>query len=103
MSQLESWDPKPGTEFGGPFDAIPTSVPGIHVSELLPHTARQMHHLALLRGLHTRDEAHSTGVPLIQHAPKSKVQTSLFGLAGALSGKSNGQPPPEEKKKRRWF
>ena len=36
MSQLESWDPKPNTQFGGPFRAIPTSVPGIHVSELLP-------------------------------------------------------------------
>ncbi|MEE3219492.1 MAG: DUF1501 domain-containing protein, partial [Planctomycetota bacterium] len=27
ISQLESWDPKPNTEFGGPFRAIPTSVP----------------------------------------------------------------------------
>ena len=25
---------------------IPTSVPGIHIQELLPHTAKQMHHLA---------------------------------------------------------
>ena len=30
VSQLESWDPKPGTATGGPFQAIPTSVPGIH-------------------------------------------------------------------------
>ena len=35
LSQLESWDPKPGTPTGGPFRAIPTSVPGIHISELL--------------------------------------------------------------------
>jgi hypothetical protein len=48
LSQLESWDPKPGTRTGGPFRAIPTSVPGIHVSELLPMTAKQMHHLCLL-------------------------------------------------------
>ncbi len=48
MSQLESWAPKPCTEFGGPFRAIPTSVPGIHISELLPRTARQLHHLALV-------------------------------------------------------
>src|SRR6188472_1791217 len=66
MSQLESWDPKPRTEFGGPFRAIPTSVPGIHISELMSNIARQMHHLAILRGMSTRDDAHSTGVPLIQ-------------------------------------
>ncbi len=39
VSQLESWDPKPNTDTGGPFRAIPTSVPGIHISELLPYTA----------------------------------------------------------------
>ena len=27
LSQLESWDPKPGTKTGGPCRAIPTSVP----------------------------------------------------------------------------
>src|SRR5579872_2844857 len=43
LSQLESWDPKPNTQFGGPFRAIPTSVPGVHFSELLPKTAKQMH------------------------------------------------------------
>ncbi len=36
VSQLESWDPKPNTDTGGPFRAIPTSVPGMHISELLP-------------------------------------------------------------------
>ncbi|MBY0524884.1 MAG: AAA family ATPase [Gemmataceae bacterium] len=45
----------------------------------------------------------NAGVPLIQHAPKSKVQSALTGLAGALSGKNNGQAAPEAAKKRRWF
>ncbi|MFP6649118.1 MAG: DUF1501 domain-containing protein, partial [Pirellulaceae bacterium] len=45
LSQLESWDPKPGTSTGGPFRAISTSVPGVQISELLPKTAEQMHHL----------------------------------------------------------
>src|SRR5687768_8537493 len=44
LSQLESWDPKPGTATGGPFRAIPTSVPGTHICELLPMTAQQIHH-----------------------------------------------------------
>src|SRR5580704_16996139 len=45
VSQLETWDPKPGTNTGGPFQAIPTTVPGVHISELLPHTANQAHKL----------------------------------------------------------
>ena len=61
LSQLESWDPKPGTDTGGPFRAIPTSVPGIHISELLPHTAKVMHHLALVRGINTKTDDHGKG------------------------------------------
>src|SRR5262245_10255454 len=54
VSQLETWDPKPNTDTGGPFRAIPTSVPGIHICELLPFTAKQMHHLAIVRSLNTK-------------------------------------------------
>ncbi len=61
LSQLESWDPKPGTDTGGPFRAIPTSVPGIHISELLPHTARQMHRLAIVRSVNINENEHGKG------------------------------------------
>lgn len=61
LSQLESWDPKPGAVTGGPFRAIPTSVPGIHISELLPQTAKQMHHLCLVRGVNTAEDDHAKG------------------------------------------
>src|SRR6186713_2909704 len=61
LSQLESWDPKPGTSTGGPFRAIPTSVPGIHISELLPRTAKVMHHLALVRSINTSEDDHGKG------------------------------------------
>lgn len=61
LSQLESWDPKPKTATGGPFRAISTSVPGLHIGELLPHTATQMHRLALIRGLNTKNSGHGPG------------------------------------------
>ena len=54
LSQLESWDPKPGTDTGGPFRAIKTSVPGVHICELLPHTAKVMHHLSMVRSINTK-------------------------------------------------
>ncbi len=61
VSQLESWDPKPKTDTGGPFRAIPTSVPGLHISELLPYTAKQMHHLSVVRSVNTKENDHGKG------------------------------------------
>ncbi|QDU15336.1 hypothetical protein CA11_31590 [Gimesia maris] len=61
VSQLESWDPKPGTEFGGPFRAISTSVPGMHISELLPYTAQRMHHLSIVRSINLKTNDHRQG------------------------------------------
>lgn len=61
LSQLESWDPKPGTETGGPCNSIETSVPGIRFSEWLPHTAKQAHHLTVLRSLSTGENDHGPG------------------------------------------
>jgi hypothetical protein len=61
LSQLESWDPKPGTDTGGPFRAVPTSVPGTHICELLSHTARQMHHLSIVRSVNTKEDDHGKG------------------------------------------
>ncbi|HVK09897.1 MAG TPA: DUF1501 domain-containing protein, partial [Gemmataceae bacterium] len=65
VSQLETWDPKPGTDTGGPFRAIPTSVPGTHICELLPHTAKQMHRLALVRGINTKEDEHGRGATIM--------------------------------------
>src|SRR5437764_308971 len=50
-SQLETWDPKPGAPTGGPFRAIPTAVPGVHISELMPKMAARLKHTCILRGL----------------------------------------------------
>src|SRR5215208_2002582 len=97
LSQLESWDPKPGTATGGPFRAIPTSVPGIHISELLPDTAKQMHHLAVVRSLCTKDNSHSAGVARIQRGdPKNRgVTYPFFGSAVArLLGPGSSNLPP---------
>ncbi|WZO97358.1 DUF1501 domain-containing protein [Isosphaeraceae bacterium EP7] len=56
--QHETYDPKPDApiEFRGPLKAMPTKVPGIHLSELLPLHAAQMDKIALIRSM-----AHSNG------------------------------------------
>lgn len=97
MSQYESWDPKPNTQFGGPFRAIPTSLPGVHFSELMPQSAKIAHHLAVVRNMCTQDNSHSAGVPRIQRGdPKNRgVTYPFFGSAVAklLGPGKSGLPP----------
>jgi hypothetical protein len=97
MSQLESWDPKPNTPFGGPFRAIPTSVPGVHISELMPESAKIMNKLAIVRSVSTQDNSHSAGVDRIQRGdPKNRgVVYPYIGSAMAkwLGAGDSGLPP----------
>jgi len=53
LSQLDSWDPKPDapSEVRGPYRAIPTTVAGFRVGELMPRLARLAHRYAVLRSL----------------------------------------------------
>lgn len=65
VSQLETWDPKPGTDTGGPFKTIATSVPGTHICELLPNTAKHMHRMSLIRGINTAEDEHGRGATIM--------------------------------------
>lgn len=79
-SQFETWDPKPDARTGGPFRAIATSVSGVHISELLPNTARMVHRLAILRGVNTRIPDHFEGHYVLQSGrtvPGYPVLTSV--------------------------
>jgi uncharacterized protein (DUF1501 family) len=87
LSQLESWDPKPGTVTGGPFRAIPTSVPGLHISELLPKTAKVMHHLALIRSINTHEDDHGKGA-YIMDTGRKKTPAQDYPALGAVVAKA---------------
>src|SRR6266851_1373684 len=69
-AQQETWDPKPDGPYPerGEFGAIAASLPGTHISELLPRSARVMHKLAVIRSL--------------SHANANHVQASLAALTG---------------------
>jgi pilus assembly protein CpaE len=50
-------------------------------------------------------EVRNNGVPLVQHAPKAAITTSIMQLADALCGKDRDENDPGEKdsKSRRWL
>src|SRR6476620_3889794 len=54
-SQLDTFDPKPDApaEIRGSSTAIPTNVPGTHISGQLPQTARMMSKFSIIRSMHS--------------------------------------------------
>ncbi len=87
LSQLESWDPKPKTDTGGPFRAIPTSVPGTHICELLPLTAQHMHHLAIVRSVNIHTNDHGIGrYKMVHGRPRSAAAD--YPHLGAVTAKA---------------
>ncbi len=90
-SQLETWDPKPGAATGGPFRAIQTSVPGVHISELMPRMARRLsRNTALVRSLNTRNGDHGGGARLMMRGRRDEANIRYPDL-GAVLARELGQ------------
>jgi hypothetical protein len=60
-STMDIWDLKPGAATGGPFRPIATSADGVQICEHMPLMAQQMHHMAVVRSLSTREADHMRG------------------------------------------
>jgi hypothetical protein len=91
LSQLESWDPKPGTDTGGPTRAIATSVPGIHIADTLPHTAKQMHNLCLVRSVNTKNGDHGKGRYMMLTG-RAQTPAADYPEIGAVAAKTLNPP-----------
>jgi hypothetical protein len=89
-SQLETWDPKPGTPTGGPFRSIPTSVPGIHLSELMPKMAARMDRTCIIRSLNTKNGDHGGGARLMMQGRRDDPSVRYPDL-GAVLARELGQ------------
>ncbi len=89
-SQLETFDPKPGRPTGGPFRAIPTAVPGIHISELMPKLAARMKQVAIVRSLDTKNGDHGGGSRLM-HLGRMDEPTVKYPDLGAMLARELGR------------
>lgn len=63
-SHLETWDLKPQapSEYRGEFSPIATSVPGLQISEHLPHLARRAHRYNVLRSVYHGTPSHEAAI-----------------------------------------
>jgi len=76
-SQIDTFDPKPGTATGGEFRAIQTAASGLAISETLPNIARHMDKLSVLRNITSTEGEHiraryflHTGYPFVPGFPR---------------------------------
>lgn len=97
QSHLDTWDPKPGTDQGGPFAAIETSVSGIRISEHLPLLANQFDHVSLVRSMTSREGSHERARYLMHtgYPPLGSFQhASLGSVVAKMRGRGNPDLPP---------
>jgi hypothetical protein len=84
-SQLETFDPKPGTVTGGPTQAIDTAVAGIRIAEGWTNLARQMRDVALIRSITNREGEHARATYQLHtgYAPGGAVRYPCLGATAA--------------------
>ena len=71
-SHIDTFDPKPGRETGGPFTPVATPIPGVHLGEHLPKLAASMLSLAVIRGMTSKEGNHS----------RARTPRSRFSFSG---------------------
>jgi hypothetical protein len=89
-SHKDTFDLRPGTEQGGPFRTIPTSVPGIHISEHLPQLARLMQHAVIVRSMSTGEGAHPRAKYNLHTGYREGVGGLVYPSIGALAAQQLG-------------
>ncbi|MCA9079072.1 MAG: DUF1501 domain-containing protein [Planctomycetaceae bacterium] len=60
-SQMETWDPKPGTANGGPTKGIQTKIAGVQFAEYWPKLAAMTNDVSVIRSLAGKEAAHERG------------------------------------------
>lgn len=93
MSHLDTFNPQPGTDEAGPVKPIPTSADGIQISEYLPLTAKQMHHVAVVNSLMSTQGAHAQG-NYFMHTSYTIRSTIKHPSMGAWLTKYQGRSNP---------
>ena len=98
LSQFESWDPKPQAKesYKSKFGSIPTNVPGIHVGELLPLSAKHADKYTIIRSMTGKDAVHESAQAfmLSGHAPRATLHFPSYGSVIAKELPPRNELPP---------
>jgi len=85
-SQLETWDPHPGTAIGGETRAIPTTLRGLQIAADYLRVAEQIHHLSVIRSLTSKEGDHERGTYFVKTGYRPDP-TLTHPAVGAIAAK----------------
>ena len=97
-SQLDTFDPKPDAvaDIRGSFKAIPTAIPGVRFSELLPRSAKANKRFSIIRSMHSDEAIHERARQYVFSGTKPRnelLQPSYGSTVARERGQRNGLPP----------
>lgn len=105
-SQLETWDPHPGTAIGGQVGAARTRAPGLEIADFYPRVAEQVHRLSVLRSVVSKEGDHERGTYAVKtgHRPEgATIHPSLGAIAcHEAPVAERGLPPHVSLGKAQW-
>lgn len=80
-SQLETWDPHPGTVIGGATQALATSVPDLQIASTLPQMAERMDRVSVIRSLVSKEGDHERATYFVKtgYRPDPTVRHPAIG------------------------
>ena len=93
MTHMDTFDPKPGTETGGPTKAIKTKADDIQLAENLPLLANHAKKIAVVRGMSSTKGAHEQG-NYFMHTSYAQRATIKHPTMGAWVTKLDGRFNP---------
>jgi Protein of unknown function (DUF1501) len=90
-SHLDTFDPKPGAETGGPFKAIATKTPGLQLCEHLPRLGNLTNHLAVVRSITSKEADHERANYYLHTGNMPEESMMHPGLGSVLSREGVGK------------
>lgn len=93
MTHLDTFDPKSGTETGGPTQTIKTNADGVQLAENLPLLANHAEKIAVVRGMTSTKGAHQQG-NYFMHTSYAQRATIVHPSMGAWMTRLDGRFNP---------
>ncbi len=84
-SHIDTWDPKPGQDTGGPTKAIETAVADLQVSENFPNVAKLMNKVSLIRGMTHPEGDHQRATFMMQTGHRLVSAIDYPGVGAIVS------------------